>query len=210
MKLYGNFFSSPANIVRYAANAMNVDYDYVHVDLVNGEHHKSEYKAISRFGKVPALQDGDFCLCESGAISRYLAGKAGSDLYPSNAQARAKTDEWMDYAAMHTRLAMSKVLFNMKFAPMMGIAVDENSLKEGRTMLEGQFPTIEATLSETSFLAGEKMTMADITMLGAMDPFEMIDVSLKDYPAISKWRAGLMAQDFYQRAHSHYGAELEG
>lgn len=209
MKLYGHFLSAPANQARLSASAMAIDHDYVHVDLMNGEQREEPFRLISLFGKVPALQDGDFNLCESGAIVRYLAAKSESALYPQELLSRARVDQWMDYASMHVRASMSKVLFNMLFAPMMGIEIDKKSLAEGREQLSDQLPHIECALAGNQYLTGDTLTVADVAMIASMEPFEKINVSLNDFPNTNKWRQSVMAEDWYTRIHTHYGAEME-
>lgn len=49
---------------------------------------------------VPVLIDGDFVLWESNSICRYLVRKAGrDDLLPSQPQACANVERWMDWQA---------------------------------------------------------------------------------------------------------------
>ncbi len=209
MKIYGHFMSAPANQVRLTASAIGAEHDYVHVDLATQEQKTPEYQAINPLGRVPALDDDGFKLSESNAISRYLACRQGDcALYPNDAKARATIDQWMDYSSHHVRAAMAKVLFNTLFAPMMGMEVDEKSMAEGREQLSNALPHVNAALEKNAFLAGDAMTIADTAMLAAMEPFEMIKVDLEPYPAVVKWRQGLMAQPFYQNVHAHYAAEM--
>ncbi len=209
MKLYGHFLSAPANMVRLAASAMDVDHEYIHVDLMKGEQNSPEYKAISRFGKVPALVDGDFELCESGAICKYLAATKGSDFYPNDHRQRAVVDQWMEYSSQHVRLAMSKILFNKFFAPMLDMPVDEASITEGQEMLGKQMPQVEKALSASSYLTGDEITLADVALVAAMEPFDMIGFSLNEYPAVGKWRQDIMSTDWYNRVHKNYAAEMQ-
>jgi len=209
VKLYGHFFSAPANQVRLSASAMRLEHEYIHVDLMKGEQHEDAFQTISVFGKVPAMDDNGFTLSESGVICRYLGSKSGSPLYPDDPQARAKTEMWMDYASMHVRAAMSKVLFNTLFAPMMGREVDEKSMAEGRDMLSNQLPHVECALTGTKYLAADELSLADTAMIAAMEPFEMIKVSLADFPRIDAWRKTIMQSDWYKGVHAHYAAEMD-
>lgn len=208
MKLYGNFFSAPSNAARYGLGACKVDFDYHHVNLPEGEHRQPDYLAISKFGKVPALVDEDFHLSESSAIIRYAADKVASPLYPRTSRGRAVVDQWIDYSAHHVRFAMSKVLFNKMFAPMLGVEVDKRSMQDGLNMLDVQLPIVNEVLSQSAFIAGDELSLADIVLISAVDPFNMIDVSLDAYPALKKWQGGMMERDFYKNVHAHYGAEL--
>jgi len=45
--------------------------------LYRGEGRAAEYLAINPAGKIPALVDGDFTLCESNAILQYICEAHG-------------------------------------------------------------------------------------------------------------------------------------
>lgn len=210
MKIYGHFMSAPANQVRLTASAIGAEHQYHHVDLMQGEQQTPEYLAVNPFGKVPALEDDGFRLAESNAISRYIACRADCAQYPEDVKKRAEIDQWMDYAAQHVRANMSKVLFNKVFAPMMDRPVDEKSMAEGREFLTNALSPIEARLGETSFIAGDALTIADTAMMAAMEPFEMIEFGLDQFPNINTWRERNMGEDWYTNVHAHYAAEMQG
>ena len=55
------------------------------------------FREINPVGVVPVIDDGAFRLRESNTIVRYLAAKHDrADLYPTDLQARARTESWMD------------------------------------------------------------------------------------------------------------------
>ena len=80
LKIYGADLSSPANKVRFAANALGLEYEYIQVKLRDGEHKKSEFLKINPVGKIPVIDDDGFVLFESGAIAKYLCVKHNSAL----------------------------------------------------------------------------------------------------------------------------------
>ena len=210
MKLYGHFMSSPANQARYVASALGVAHDYEHVDLMQGQQKTPEFLSVNPVGKVPALEDGAYKLSESNAISRYLASKNDGKLYSRDLQESAKIDQWMDFATQHVRMSVGKVLFNKMFAPMMDMPSDENAIAEGRNHLDAQLPIINEALGRNPYLTGSEFTIADIAMVAAMDPFEVIEYDASAFPNVDKWRKSMMAQDWYQNVHSHYAAEMQG
>lgn len=208
MKIYGHFLSAPSNKARLAASAIGQNFEYVHLDLTKGEHKSENYLSINPIGKVPALEDEGFCLYESNAICRYLADKNNSPLYPKDLQQRAIVDQWMDFGSHHILSNMGKVLFNKMFAPSMGVEPDLQSMADGEKFLKQLLPAVENQLAKTKMLTGEAMSLADIVMIAALDPFEMIKFDLAPYPHISAWRKNIMAQDFYKKVHTHYAADL--
>ena len=67
IKLYGGA-RSRATIVRWYLEELGVPYEFVLLDMRSSEHLKPEFLAINPIGKVPAIEDGDLKLWESGAI----------------------------------------------------------------------------------------------------------------------------------------------
>lgn len=208
IKLYGNRFSPPSNKVEMCLNLLGLEYEFVFVDLLNGEQRKPEFISLTYFGKVPFLVDGDFKLSESNAIMKYLCKKTKSDLYPSGLEEQADVDRWCDFLSMHLAMAYGKVIFNKMIAPRMGVEPDEKSMKEGYELLSKYFPLIEEKLNKTKFVAGDKMTIADILLLATMDPSEMIELDLKAYPKLIALRNSLKSQSFYQKVHKVYGESM--
>lgn len=62
---------------RRTLEELKLPYEAVNLDMRAGEHKRPEYLKVHPFGKVPALQDGDVSLFESGAICLYLFNKYG-------------------------------------------------------------------------------------------------------------------------------------
>lgn len=203
-----NPLSTPALTVMLAASAIGGDYETAVVDMMNGGHKTPEYLKVNPAGKVPALTDDGFSLFESGAILRYMARKAKSELYPVEYKARALVDQWMDYVAHHVRSPFSRVQFNRMFAKMFGQDPDEASVQFGLKLLGTSLPVIEAQIMRHGFVAGSEMSLADIALLAALDPSEAVKVDLTPYPAISAWRQKLRSEAFYTNVHSHFGVEM--
>ena len=207
LKLYVHPFSTPALAAEFTARATGTEFEKHVVDLGNGEQRSESYQAINPAGKVPALVDGDFKLSESLAIQRYLARRKKSDLYPEDIQDKSKVDQWMDYAAHHVRMPYGRIQFNKLLAPMIGQPSDEASIQMGLHFLSQNFPIIEAHLTQKEFLCGNALSLADITLLAAIDPTEILEIDISDYPYLTRWRQALRERDFYQNTHSHFGVE---
>lgn len=208
MKLYYHPLSFPALSILFAAEAVGANYEAQVINLQEGEHKKPDYLAVNPYGRVPAMSDGDFNLSESEAIMRYIARKSESDLYPGDLQSQAKVDQWMDYVNHHVRSPIARVQFNRVVAKLMGAETDEKSIETGLQFLANNLPVIEETLTAQPFLCGDKMTLADIALVAALEPADMCGFDLSPYPTIKAWRAARMGERFYTNVHSHFGAEL--
>lgn len=208
IKLYYHPISFPSLSPVFAAEAMGLDYEKEVVDLQAGQQRSPEYLAINPYGKVPAMQDGDYTMAESASIMRYMARKAGSEFYPDDIQAQGEIDQWTDFVNHHIRSAVTRVQFNRFVAPMLGADVDEGSVKTGLGFLENNLPIIEDRLSAHNYLCGDKMTLADIALVAALEPEKTARLDLSLYPKLTAWLAARRSEAFYTNVHSHFGAEM--
>ena len=74
--------------------------------------------------------------------------------------------------------AIGRIFFNKVVAGLVGAEKDEASIKVGEQMLNRDLPIFEAALAPGNYVTGEKMTLADITLLAALEPAEMIGLDL--------------------------------
>ncbi len=207
MKLYLHPLSPPALGVELVASAIGLKFEKIIVDLAGGQQREPSYQSINPVGKVPAMDDDGFLLSESLAIMRYIAKRELSPLYPMDIKAQAKTEQWMDFIAHHVRVPMGRVQFNRLVAPMLDQQPDEAAIQVALHLLNESLPVIEAHLSAYDFLSGP-FSLADISLVAALDSAELLKVSLSDYPKLSAWRAHQRRQDYYQNVHTHFGAEV--
>lgn len=205
IKLYGFDISTPVNKVRYVANYLNIEYEYEHINALEGEHQTEAHLKRHPVGKVPVIVDGDFVLFESNAIIKYLVGKVSSAVYPADLQQRAIIDQWIDFTSIHINNALVKVFGNRVIFPKVGIEVDERSIQDGLTFLDKFLPVIEGQLQNNSYLAGNEITLADFNLIAILDPLEMAQVDISQYPQLVQYRKRLSKEDFYQSCHQVYG-----
>ncbi|XP_050227361.1 glutathione S-transferase zeta class-like [Mercurialis annua] len=90
LKLYSYWRSSCSYRVRIALNLKGISYDYVPVNLVQGQQFTPEFLQLNPIGYVPVLVDGDIVISDSFAILLYLEDKYPErPLLPSDLQKRA-------------------------------------------------------------------------------------------------------------------------
>ena len=209
LTIYGSDLSGPANKVRFVANYAGIPYEYRRINLREGEQKQEWFLKINPLGKVPALSDDNFCMFESGAMAKYLCEKSSSTLYPKDLQQRAIVEQWTDFANLHIMVNVSKVTYNRLFAPRMGFPASPESIADGEKFLGQYLPFIDKQLAQHKYLAGAQITLADMTLLAALDPAELSGIDLAPYANINTWRNHLKSQDFYTQCHKEYGESLK-
>ncbi len=209
LKLYGGDLSSCSNKVRFAANAMGLEYTYIKISFKNKEHKTNDFLKMHPAGKIPVIDDEGFIVFESNAIIKYLAQKHGSVLYPQGLKERALIDQWIDFCSCHVGGAADKVIFNKLFAVRIPVAVDHRAKTEGQMFLNRFLPVIDDQLNQHLFLVDNVMSLADINLLAILDPFERAEIRLDRYPHLVAWRNNLRQQRFYTDCHCEYGLDLQ-
>lgn len=199
IKLYGNNFSYNCNKVRFALNAMSIEYEFQLIDLAAGEQRAESFLKVNPVGRVPALVDGDFVIFESNAIMRYLAEKTNSPLYPKDIKNHSVVNQWLDFGSIHVGGAMTKIFYNTIVYKFVNGTKDEVSLSEGRLFLANFLKIIDNQLSQKPYLCGQELTLADINLLAILDPSEVTSSDISSFSKVVAWRKKLQAQDFYQK-----------
>ena len=92
--LFGFDGSTYVRTVRMFLMENGIEYDQVHVNVLEGEPRQPEHLARHPFGKVPVLDIDGMRLRETDAICRYLDETGpGQSRVPGDAKARAKMNE---------------------------------------------------------------------------------------------------------------------
>ncbi len=123
-----------------------------------------EFKALNPNALVPVLLDDDFVLWESNSILRYLANRYGNGyLYPREAMARARVDQWLDWQASDLNRSWSYAFMGLVHhspghADLAQIQASLDAWTRFMFILEGQ-------LTETrAYVAGAAFSLADIAV----------------------------------------------
>jgi glutathione S-transferase len=166
IKLYAGA-RSRASIVRWYLEELQMPYEIVQLDMTAGEHLQPPYLAINPFGKVPAIQDGEITLYESGAILLYLAEKAGQ--LGTTPQQRGLVYQWVLFG----NATLGQGIFNE--------ATREKELVRMMTPLNQLF-------SQQPFLLGDSFSVADVAV-GSVLYFipMMLPVDLSPYPELQSY-----------------------
>ena len=185
----------------YVLEELGVEYDFKYVDLYKGENRQESFLKIAPMGKVPALQHDDEGIFESGAICRYVANIENSELYPADKLQRAKVDQWMDFFSCHLGRQINIICFEkvIKKEANMGSA-NELACEEALKFANKQLISIDRWLGESKFLAGEKISIADLCAFAYLEQTSKINFSLDEYSNVKKWLAEIEKLPSIRRA----------
>jgi maleylacetoacetate isomerase len=91
MQLYSYWRSTSSYRIRIALALKRLEYEYISVNLNNGEQHDPAYRKIHSDGQVPSLVDGETIIHQTAGIVEYLEEVyPDPSLFPENAAGRAR------------------------------------------------------------------------------------------------------------------------
>ena len=167
-----------------------VEWDPVFVDFFKGATRTPEYRALNVMGEVPVMVDGDMVLTQSGVIQDYITSKT-SKLGAKSADQRREILRWMFFDNHKISSQAGLLRFNMNFLPEEKRNADVNAFISAR--MHGGLKVIETQLGDTTWLAGDDLTIADIACCGYLYYPEDFTFDRKDYPNIDRWLDAIAA-----------------
>jgi glutathione S-transferase len=161
--IWGRDTSANVHKILWLCHAMNIEYDRIDLGGPFGGNRQPEYLAKNPNGLVPTIEDGSVILWESNAILRYLVNSRGGHetLYPSDAVARAKVEQWMDWQSASFG-PMGVLLIGLYRTPPEQRNV--TALEEARLKTLALFEIIEKQLTTNPYICGSDFTLADICL----------------------------------------------
>jgi glutathione S-transferase len=162
------FVGSPnGHKVEAVIDHLGLDVEIIHHDLLAGELRAPAYVALNPNAKVPTLVDGAFALWESDAIVQYLADKAGSDaLFPRDPQMRADVVRWQFWSQAHFNKSFTWIVLETVIKPRFNRGPTNAAIVDlARTDLERFAPVLDDHLESHRYLVGDRITIADYSMI---------------------------------------------
>jgi glutathione S-transferase len=162
--LYGFHRSTYVSVARLVLHAKGVPFRFHDVeneiyDRVHLERHP--------FGRVPALQHGDFWLYETSAIALYVEEAfTGPRLLPSDVQRRARCHQWISNVNAYFYPYMIYYLVHERtvFADL-GIPQDEEVVAVALPKIDRALLVMEDALADDPYIVGDAPTLADYFLL---------------------------------------------
>ncbi len=183
-KLYCFGESGNAYKVALALTFADLEWEPVFVDFFNGATRTPEFRAINEMGEVPVLVDGETVLTQSGVILDYISSKTGK-LGGKSAAERREVLRWLfwDNHKLSTQVGTARFLANFvpeEKRPAGVIPFLHSRLKNAYTVLNGH-------LENRKWVAGEAMTIADLSLCGYLYYPEPFGFDRADWPHIDAW-----------------------
>lgn len=172
MKFYNSIGPNP-RMVKMFMHEKGINIPFVEVDLVQGENRQEAFLKINPAGQLPALEtENGQVIAEITAICEYLDEKfPGQSLIGDTAEERAETRMWTRRVDLNICEPMAN---GFRFSE--GLPLFQNRIRclpdaaDGlKAIARDKIEWLDKLLAGNEFLAGKRLTMADILLFSFLD-----------------------------------------
>jgi glutathione S-transferase len=208
--IHGPAYSTYARTCRLALEEKGADYDLVEVDVLSGANQAPDHLARHPFGKVPAFEHNGLELYETDAITRYInEAFPGTDLVPADAAGRARMTQAINIIGNYAYPAMILQIFVQRaVVPMKGGTADEDAIAAAMPQAETCVAALEKLIDGNAYLAGDRLSLADLLLIPVYDYFAQIPEGQKTLakgPNLQRWWDTVRSRPSVQKTRPNLG-----
>lgn len=199
LRIYGRATSSNVQAAMWLTGELGLEVERLDYGHSHGGLDTPEFRALNPNGKIPVLVDGDKPpVWETGAVLRYLAAAyGGPDWWPEAPADRIETDKWAEWAKVNVCIGFTGPIFwqVVRTAP-----AKRNLAAVARALavLTGLLRIAEAQLAARPYLAGQRLSLADIQLGHLLYRYFDIEIDRADLPALRAYYDRLTERPAYR------------
>ena len=197
LKIWGRANSMCVQKVLWCCGEADIPFERIDIGGKFGGNDSPEYRALNPNGVIPTIDDDGFVLWESNSIVRYLAARhdAGK-LWPTDPVERADAERWMDWQLSTVYPHMPTIFLGLIRTP-----PDKRDMAAIGAAIERVTDVLavpETRLAERDFLAGGRLTMADIPLGISIYRFFKMVADRPSFPSIEAWQSRLESRPAFE------------
>jgi glutathione S-transferase len=185
--LYGSPHSLPTYKVALMLRLSGEPFSFRYVSFQKGMHKTPKFRALSRWGQVPVLLEGERVYVQSSAIVEHLAEALGRFQGPDPA-ARQAVREWLywDVDALFPPIwnCYGVQLGQRKLLP---ISVEPAIADYHRRRAETALTVLDSHLAHRDYLCASEPTIADISCCADVAFAEICEFDVKRWTNVARW-----------------------
>ncbi|MFG0630903.1 glutathione S-transferase family protein [Pseudomonas sp. xss_2] len=165
------------------------DWQPVLVDYFHGQTRTDSWRQqINEQGEVPVLEHDGQTFTQSALILDYLAAQTGQ-FGPQSEEEHREIWRWMlfDNHKFTSYYATLRFLYGLKKTG------ETEVTKFFRERATAAYQVVDQHLSQTPFMVGGRLTIADLSLAGYVFMPEETGMQLTDFPHIEAWKARIKA-----------------
>lgn len=192
--LYGHPVSGHSYKVALFLTLADLEYRYRDIDIfAPGDTRGSSFRTVSRFNEVPVLVAGDDAICQSNAILIWLAARF-QRFGGTTPEEITTISEWLFWEMSRLSLGVANLRFLLKFDP----APAAELVRHYRMRSVSALETLDDALQSKEFMAGNRLTIADLSCSGYLFWLHEAQIDIDGYPGIKRWLGRISALPRWQ------------
>jgi len=195
MKLYDTPLApNPRRVRWFMAEKGIEDIEVVTLNIMQGEHKTPDYLEKAGLANVPMLElDDGTCITESVAICRYLESRYPEpNLFGRTPEETAVIEMWMRRGELMVSLPFMNMVRHSHPAMAALEAQSPDVAERSRAGGLGGLKVLDRRLADHAWLAGERITIADIVAFSGLDFGRMVRFQAPEELAhVTRWVAAM-------------------
>jgi len=193
LKIWGRISSINVRKVVLAAQEVGVPFERIDAGAAFGIVKTPEYLAKNPNGLVPFVEDDQIQLWESNVIVRYLCARHAPDtLYPLALPRRFDAERWMDW--QQTALGPASRTAFLQWIRTPVDRRDPQAIAQSVAATEPLMAVLDQHLSRQPFMAGDRLTMADLPIVCEVHRWINLPQLRTERPHLDRWYESILAR----------------
>jgi len=193
LKIWGRITSINVRKVVLAAQELAIPFERIDAGAAFGIVRTPEYLARNPNGLVPMIEDDQVQLWESNVIVRYLCARHAPDtLYPLALPRRFDAERWMDW--QQTTLSPAGRTAFLQWIRTPADRRDAQAIAQSVAATEPLMALVDQHLSRQPFMAGDRLTMADLPIACEVHRWINLPQPRTERPHLDRWYAAILAR----------------
>jgi glutathione S-transferase len=199
LTVWGRRSSFNLQKVMWLVDELGIEHRHIEAGGAFGGLDTPEFRAMNPHGKVPVIDDDGTIVWESHAILRYLAARYGAgSFWPSSAAERSQADRWMDWSQTVLQPDFLVGVF-WGFYRTPEPQRDQAAIRTKVARCAAHFRLLDDILADRPFLAGDRLSLADIPAGTALYRYYGLEIERPSVPHVDAWYERLTARPAYRK-----------
>jgi glutathione S-transferase len=210
LKVWGRRSSFNTQKVLWLVGELDLAHEHIPAGGDFGRLDDPEFRALNPHRRVPVIEDGGAVVWESHNCLRYLAAKYGRGGFWSDDPAeRARVEGWMDWSQTSLQPDFLTGIFWGYYRTPKADR-DWPAISRSLARCAWHFGLLERTRRGRPFLAGDRLSLADIPAGTALYRYFELDIERPELPNVSAWYERLRQRPAYREHVMLPFGELRG
>jgi len=198
LKIWGRTNSINVQKVMWTVAELGLPHERIDAGMRFGVVGEPWYGDLNPNRQIPVIDDEGVVLWESNVIVRYLAGKhATGTLMPADPAERARAEMWMDWQQSAVYPGLGPVFMGLIRTP--PESRDPAAIAKGEASAAAAFRILDARLAGRPFVAGDRLTVADIPLGCAAYRWYQLPITRPGLPNLGAWYERLTRRPAFAR-----------